>query len=159
MTTWGGNRRTGGNDPRQPVVNLPLRIPPFDDIELPLAEVTDRRHTSGELPSQRLDNHGVDLFRGVPGGALQRHHAAVADEVNMHIDQPRQHGRVAVVDQLTIGGRLVRDRLDSDDAPVLEEHSGTTGPEIFAIEGMICTEREHTVWLPNPPAPVNALPM
>jgi hypothetical protein len=24
---------------------------------------------------------------------------------------------------------------------------------------MICTEREHTVWLPNPPAPVNALPM
>jgi hypothetical protein len=77
----------------------------------------------------------------------------------MHIDQPRQHGRVALIDQLTIGGRLVRGRLDSDDAPVLEEHSGTTAPEIFAIEGIICTEREHTVWLPNTPAPVNALPM
>jgi hypothetical protein len=41
---------------RQP----PLRVLPFHDIEVP--EVTDRRHTSGELPSLRLDHPGVDFF-------------------------------------------------------------------------------------------------
>jgi hypothetical protein len=77
----------------------------------------------------------------------------------MGVDQPRQHGRIAVVEQLTIRRQLVRRRLDSDDAPILDEHGRTTGPEIFTVEGMACTDREHTAWLPNPPTPVNALPM
>ena len=76
----------------------------------------------------------------------------------MGVEQPRQHGRIAEVDQLTIGGRHVRRRLDCNDAPVLEKHCGTTDAEIIAVEGMVCTDREHTAWLPNPPAPVNALP-
>ena len=80
---------------------------------------------------QRLADHLVDFCRRVPGGALQRHHPAVADEVEMSVDQPRQHGRIAVVDQLTIGGRLVPHRLESDNAPVLEKYSGTTGRMSF----------------------------
>jgi hypothetical protein len=97
-------------------------------------------------------------IEGVPGGALQRHHLAVADEVDMGVDQPRKHGRIAVIDQLTIGGRLIPHRLNPDNATVLEKHSGTTSPEIFTIEGMVCPDREHTAWLPNRPAPVNAHP-
>ncbi len=98
MASRGGNRRTGGNDPGQRVVNLPLRVSPFHHIEVPVAEVTDRRHTSGELPSQGLDDHGVDFFWRVLREPLQRHHTAVADEVDMRVDQPRQHGRIAVID-------------------------------------------------------------
>jgi hypothetical protein len=76
----------------------------------------------------------------------------------MGVDQPRQHGRIAIVEQFTIGRRLVRHRLNPDNAPLIEKRSGTTGPEILAVEGMVCTDREHIAWLPNPPAPVNALP-
>jgi hypothetical protein len=54
---------------------------------------------------------------------------------------------------------LVPHRLNPDNATVLEKHGGATGPEIFTIEGLVCTDREHTAWLPNRPAPVNALPM
>ena len=45
------------------------------------------------------------------------------------------------------------------DASVIDKYGGTTGPEIFTIEGMVCTDREHTASLPNRLAPVNALPM
>jgi hypothetical protein len=159
VSARGGDWWTGGKDPGQPIVHQPLRVPPFDDIEVPIAEVTDRCHTSGELASQRLADHGVDFFRGVPGSTVQRHHVAVADEVDMRVDQPRQHGRIAVVDQLTIGGQLVPHRLDADNATVLDENSDTTGAEIFTVEGMSCPEREHTAWLPKPSAPVNARSM
>jgi hypothetical protein len=98
VATRGGNRRTGGNDPGQPVVNLPLRISPLHHIEVPVAEVTDRRHASGELATQRLDDHGVDFFRRIFREPLQRHDTAVADEVDMCVDQPRQHCRIAVID-------------------------------------------------------------
>src|SRR5215207_7316112 len=111
VATPAGDRWTGGNDPGQPVVNLPLRVAPFHHTEVPVAEVTDGRHTSGELASQRLAYHLVDFIRRVPSDALQRQHAAVADEVDMGVDQPRKHGRIAVADQLTIGGRLVPHRL------------------------------------------------
>jgi hypothetical protein len=150
VSAWGGDRRTRGNNPGQPVVHLPLRVSPFDDIEVPIAEVTDRRHTSGELASQRLADHGVDLFRRVPGSPVQRHHVAVADEVDMRVDQPRQDGRIAVVDQLTIGGQLVPHRLDADNATVLDENSDTAGAEIFTVEGLGCPDREHTAWLSKP---------
>ena len=158
VATRGGDRWTGGKDPGQPIVNLPLRVAPFHHTEVPVAEVTDGRHTGGELASQRLADHLVDLFRRVPGDALQRHHAAVADEVDMRVDQPGQHGRIAVVDQLTIGGRLVPHRFDPDNAALLHEYSAATGAEILTVEGMGCTDREHTAWLSNPLAPVNALP-
>ena len=36
---------------RPPVVNLPLRVPPLHHIEGTIPEVTDRRHTSGEVAS------------------------------------------------------------------------------------------------------------
>jgi hypothetical protein len=53
---------------------------------------------------------------------------------------------------------LVPHRLNPDNASVIDEHGGTTGPEIFTIEGSGCPDREHTAWLPNPPAPVNGVP-
>jgi hypothetical protein len=81
-----GDRWSGGNDPGQPVVTLPLCVSPFHHLEVPVAEVTDRCHTSGELPAQCLDNHGVDFFRRVLREPLQRHHTAVADQVNMGVD-------------------------------------------------------------------------
>jgi hypothetical protein len=142
-----------------PSLNLPLRVPPFYYGETPVAEVTDRRHASDKVASQGLDDHIVDFFPRVPGDALQRHHTAVTDKVDMGIDQPRQHGRIAVVQLLTIRRRLVRRRLDFDDAPILDKHCGTTGREIVTVEGMVCTDGEHTAWLPNPPTPVNGLPV
>jgi hypothetical protein len=57
-------------------------------VEMPVAEVTNRRHTSGQLPSQRLGDYGLDLLRRVAGDALQRQNTAVADEVDMGVDQP-----------------------------------------------------------------------
>ena len=81
---------------------------------------------------------------------------AVADEVDMRVDHPGQHGRIAVVDQLTIGGRLVSHRFHPDNAALLHEYSAATGAEIFTVEVTGCTDREHTAWLPNPLAPVNA---
>ena len=50
--------------------NLPLCVATLHHAELPVAEVTDSRYTSGKVPSQRLADHGVHLFRRVPGGAL-----------------------------------------------------------------------------------------
>src|SRR5512133_1004526 len=71
-------------------------------------------------------------------------------------DQPRQHGRIAIVDKLTIRRWLVPHRLNPDNATVLDEHCGTTGAEILTIKGVVCTDREHIAWLPNPAARVNA---
>src|SRR5829696_3978565 len=68
MPARDGDRWTGGNDPGQPVVNLPLRVSPLHHVEVPVAEVADCRHTSGQLPSQRLGDYGLDLLRGVPRG-------------------------------------------------------------------------------------------
>ena len=130
VATRSGDRWIGGNDPGQPVVNLPLRVSPFHHVEVPVAKVTDRRHTSGELPSQRLDDHGVDLFRRIFRDPLQRHHAAVADEVDMRVDQPRKHGRIAVIDKVTVGWWLVPHRLNPDNATILDKHGGAAGPEI-----------------------------
>ena len=76
----------------------------------------------------------------------------------MGVDQPRQHGRIAVVDQFTLGGQLVRRRFDPHDATVLDEHSRTASAEVFTIKGVVCTDCEHSAWLPNALAPVNALP-
>jgi hypothetical protein len=158
VATRGGNRRTGSNDRGQPVINLPLRISPFHHIEVPVAKVTNRRHTSGELPPKRLDDHRVDLFRRVLRKPLQRHHPVVADEVHMRVDQPRKHSRIAVVEQLTVGWWLVPHRLNPDNAAILHQHRRATGPEIFTIECAICTDRKHTAWLLDQPAPVNAFP-
>jgi hypothetical protein len=80
-------------DPGQAILNLPLRVAPLHHAELPVAEVTDGRYTSGKVPSQRLAGRSVDLFRRVPGRA-QCGHPAVAHEVDMSVDQPRQHGRM-----------------------------------------------------------------
>jgi hypothetical protein len=77
----------------------------------------------------------------------------------MGIDQARQHGRIAVIDQFTIGGRLVPHRFNPDNATIVDKHSGTTGPEIFTIEGMVCTDREHIAWLPNPTGACQRAPM
>jgi hypothetical protein len=63
VATRAGDRRTGGNDPGQVVVSLPLCGSPLHHVEVQVAEVTDCRHASGELPSQRLGDHGVDFFR------------------------------------------------------------------------------------------------
>ena len=59
----------------------------------------------------------------------------------MRVDQPGQHGRIAVIDQLTIGGRLVPHRFDPDNVALLHEYSAATGAEIFTVEGMGCTDR------------------
>jgi hypothetical protein len=125
---------------------------------VPVAKVTDRRHTGGELAAQRLADHLLDFFRRIPHETLQRHHPAVSDEVDMRVDQPGKHGRIAVVDQLTIGGRLVSHRFHPDNAALLHKDSAATGAEIFTVDGMGCTDREHNAWLSNPLAPVNALP-
>jgi hypothetical protein len=53
---------------------------------------------------------------------------------------------------------LVPHRLNPDNASVIDEHGGTTRPEIFTIEGMVCTDREHTAWLLNHPAPSTRFP-
>jgi hypothetical protein len=94
-----GDRWAGGHDRGQPVVNLLLRVSPVHHVEMPVAEVTNRRHTSGQLPSQRPGDHGLYLVRGIPGDALQRQSTAVANEVDMSVNQPRQYSRIAVVDQ------------------------------------------------------------
>jgi hypothetical protein len=39
-------------DPGQAILNLPLRVAPLHHAELPVAEVTDGRYTSGKVPSQ-----------------------------------------------------------------------------------------------------------
>ena len=76
----------------------------------------------------------------------------------MRVDQPRKHGRIAVIDKVTVGWWLVPHRLNPDNATILDKHSCAAGPEFFTIEGMVCMDREHTAWLPNPAARVNALP-
>jgi len=75
-----------------------LRVAPFHHVEVPVAKVTHCRHASGELPSQRFADHGVDLFPRKLRDPLQRHDAAVADQVDMRVDQPRKHGRIAIID-------------------------------------------------------------
>jgi hypothetical protein len=62
VATRGGDRWTGGNNPRQPV-NLSLRVSPSHDGEMPVAKITNRRHTSREVACQRLADHGLDLLR------------------------------------------------------------------------------------------------
>ena len=57
---------------------------------MPVAKVTHCRHASGELPSQRFADHGVDLFPRKLRDPLQRHDAAVADQVDMRVDQPQE---------------------------------------------------------------------
>jgi len=57
---------------------------------VPVAKVTHCRHASGELPSQRFADHGVDLFPRKLRDPLQRHDAAVADQVDMRVDQPQE---------------------------------------------------------------------
>lgn len=79
--------------------------------------------------------------------------------LDIRVDQPRQHRRITVIDQLTVGGRIVRRRLHPDNATVLDEDSAADRTEIFTIEDMVCTNREHTAWLPNPSMAVNAIPM
>src|SRR4029453_13834829 len=138
------DRWTGGNDPGQPVVNLSLRVSPVHHVEMPVAEVTNRRHTSGQLPSQRPGDHGLYLVRGIPGDALQRQSTAVANEVDMSVNQPRQYSRIAVVDQLTLGGQFVGRRLDPHYPTVLDEHGRTAGAEAFTIKGVVCTDRERS---------------
>ena len=66
----------------------PLRVPPFYYVETPVAQVTDRRHPGGEVASQGLNDHGVDLFRRVLREPLQRHHTAVVNEVDKRVDRP-----------------------------------------------------------------------
>jgi hypothetical protein len=80
---------------------------------------------------------------------LQRHHATVADGLDMGVDQPRQHGRIAVVEHFTSGGAADTPPAQPRYATVLDEHGGTAGPD-FTIGGMVCTDREHTAWLPKP---------
>jgi hypothetical protein len=58
-----------------------------------------------------------------------------------------------------VGGQVAVDdarrHTSGELAPLLHEYSAATGAEIFTVEGMGCTDPEHTAWLSNPLAPVN----
>jgi hypothetical protein len=93
-----------------------------------------------------------------PETRSSRHHTAVPDEMDVRVDQPRQHRRIAVVDQLTIGRRLVPHRLDANVR--LSTTSTVAPPARNPSPSKAWFARSRTpAWLRNPPAPVNAHPM
>ena len=114
-----------------------------------VAQVPDRRHAGGQLLGQRRVDHrlqvvGRELRQTFQGAVLR-----VAAQVDVRVDETRQHGAVGEVDELD----AVRERraagLDADDLPVLDEHHRALGPQVLAVEGPGRPYRQHGDGVPH----------
>ena len=138
-----GDRRPGRDDPRQPVVVGPLPVAPVDHVEAAVPEVPDGGHSRGEVPGQRLGDHGVQLVGGEARHPVEGHRPAVGDEVDVHVDEAGEHGGRAVVGHRAAVGDDVRRGLHADDRRPVDEDGGTSLDEPLAVEGELRADRVH----------------
>ena len=142
-----GDGRTGGDDVR--LVVRARAVAAIHDGPPVVAQVPDRRHARGQLLGQRRVDHrlqvvGRELRQPLQGAVLR-----VTAQVDVRVDEPRQHGAVGDVDELDAVRHRSAGGLDAGDPAVLDEDHRAVRPQLLAVEGPGRPDRQHGDGVPH----------
>ena len=156
MTRRFGQRRSRGQDGRFGCGAIvgPLAVAPVHDGVSAITEVTDGGDARGQLALQAFGDHPIDLVIAEPGHPVECAGSAVANEVDVGVDESRQNGRVAIADDLPLLAQAWKPRFDGDDPVLLDQHRGRARTERLAVEQPRALNRDHALFVLSLPQTV-----
>ena len=104
MTRRLGQRRPRGQDGRFGcgAIAGPLPVAPVHDGVSAITQVTNGGDARGQLALQAFGDDPIDLVIAEPGHPVECAGSAVANEVDVGVDESRQDGCVAIADDLPL---------------------------------------------------------